>query len=85
LIPGPVAGVGHFAVQLGKSLGLFVVAVAGPSNVQWLKESLGADEVVDYSKQVRFGLGFGIQVSGLMAIALAVAEGSRMGQTRWLN
>lgn len=41
------------AVQLGKSLGLTVVAVAGPSNAAWAKEALGADEVVDYTKQVR--------------------------------
>ena len=40
------------AVQLGKALGLYVVAVAGPSNTTWVKEVLGADEVVDYSKQV---------------------------------
>jgi hypothetical protein len=31
------------AVQLGKALGLTVVAVAGPSNVGWIKEALGAD------------------------------------------
>jgi NADPH-dependent curcumin reductase CurA len=40
-------------VQLGKALGLTVVAVAGPSNVGWVKEALGADEVVDYREQVR--------------------------------
>ena len=40
------------AVQLGKALGLYVVAVAGPSNTTWVKEVLGADEVVDYSNQV---------------------------------
>eukprot|EP00879_Flechtneria_rotunda_P018308 GHRR01019205.1.p1 GENE.GHRR01019205.1~~GHRR01019205.1.p1 ORF type:complete len:277 (+),score=98.31 GHRR01019205.1:688-1518(+) len=44
-------GVGHIAVQLGKALGLYVVGVAGPSNAAWVKEHLGADEVVDYSKQ----------------------------------
>jgi NADPH:quinone reductase-like Zn-dependent oxidoreductase len=40
------------AVQLAKALGLYVVGVAGPSNVDWVKQQLGADEVLDYSKQV---------------------------------
>lgn len=48
----PPPGVGHMAVQLAKSLGLYVVGVAGPSNVSWVQQELGADEVVDYSKQV---------------------------------
>lgn len=48
----PTSGVGHMAVQLAKSLGLYVVGVAGASNASWVKQELGADEVVDYSKQV---------------------------------
>eukprot|EP00878_Enallax_costatus_P004909 GHUV01005164.1.p1 GENE.GHUV01005164.1~~GHUV01005164.1.p1 ORF type:complete len:259 (+),score=70.17 GHUV01005164.1:183-959(+) len=50
LITQSSGGVGHVAVQLAKALGLYVVAVAGPSNASWVKQSLGADEVVDYSK-----------------------------------
>jgi NADPH:quinone reductase-like Zn-dependent oxidoreductase len=50
--PAP-AGVGHVAVQLAKSLGLYVVGVAGAGNAAWVKASLGADEVVDYTQQVR--------------------------------
>uniref|UniRef100_A0A383WHE0 Enoyl reductase (ER) domain-containing protein n=1 Tax=Tetradesmus obliquus TaxID=3088 RepID=A0A383WHE0_TETOB len=42
-------GVGHVAVQLAKSLGLVTVGVAGPKNTSWVKEQLGADEVVDYT------------------------------------
>lgn len=49
-------GVGHMAVQLAKSLGLHVAAVAGPANAAWVKEALGADAVVDYAQKVR-GLG----------------------------
>ncbi|WIA42334.1 hypothetical protein OEZ86_008346 [Tetradesmus obliquus] len=51
LVLAASGGVGHMAVQLSKSLGLTVVAVAGPSNAAWAKEALGADEVVDYTKQ----------------------------------
>lgn len=41
------------AVQLAKALGLYTVAVAGPANAAWVAAQLGADEVVDYSTQVR--------------------------------
>lgn len=51
MLPPSSPGVGHMAVQLAKALGLYVVGVAGPSNVEWVKQ-LGADEVRDYSKQV---------------------------------
>ena len=35
---------GHIAVQMGKALGLTVVGVAGPDNVDFVKQ-MGADEV----------------------------------------
>lgn len=51
LITAAAGGVGHVAVQLAKALGLYVVGIAGPNNTAWVKESLGADEVVDYTSQ----------------------------------
>jgi NADPH-dependent curcumin reductase CurA len=48
-------------VQLAKALGLYVVGVAGPSNVEWVKQQLGADEVLDYSKQVGAACGVGLE------------------------
>eukprot|EP00877_Chromochloris_zofingiensis_P015014 jgi/Chrzof1/9767/Cz04g15020.t1 len=50
LILAGAGGVGHIAVQLAKALGLFVVATAGTNNVDFVKNELGADEVVDYRK-----------------------------------
>jgi len=42
-------GVGVWMVQLAKWAGAKVVATCGPDNVEWVK-SLGADEVIDYTK-----------------------------------
>jgi NADPH:quinone reductase-like Zn-dependent oxidoreductase len=49
LIIGAAGGVGHFAVQVAKYAGAHVVATCSASNVEFVR-GLGADEVVDYSK-----------------------------------
>ena len=47
LITGAAGGVGHFAVQIAKHLGAYVVATASAANVGFVR-ALGADEVADY-------------------------------------
>ena len=50
LIHGAGGGVGTFSVQIAKALGAHVTAVTGPTKVDIIR-ALGADEVIDYSKE----------------------------------
>ncbi len=50
LIHAAAGGVGHFAVQIAKYLGAYVIGTASEANYDFVKE-LGADDFVDYSKE----------------------------------
>ncbi|MET9479498.1 NADP-dependent oxidoreductase [Streptomyces sp. NPDC006638] len=52
LVHAAAGGVGHFAVQIAKHLGAYVIGTASAAKHEWLR-ALGADEVVDY-RTVRF-------------------------------
>jgi NADPH:quinone reductase-like Zn-dependent oxidoreductase len=49
LIHAGAGGVGSFAVQLAKHIGAYVAATAGSKNIEFVR-SLGADQVIDYTK-----------------------------------
>lgn len=49
VISAAAGAVGHLAVQLAKSTGARVIAIAGgEKKCQWLKDEVGADDVIDY-------------------------------------
>jgi NADPH:quinone reductase-like Zn-dependent oxidoreductase len=49
LIHAAAGGVGHLAVQIAKARGAYVIATASPNKLDFVR-SLGADEVIDYTK-----------------------------------
>jgi len=67
LIHAAAGGVGHFAVQLAKSRGAYVIATASGHNHDFL-HAIGVDEAIDYTKtdfvEACYGLDFVLDTMG---------------------
>ncbi|WP_406146938.1 NAD(P)-dependent alcohol dehydrogenase [Streptomyces sp. NBC_01012] len=82
LVRGASGGVGSIAVQLGKVLGAHVTALAGPKNLDFVRE-LGADEAFSYtttgpSDLGRFDVIMDTAGTELRAFRRLLAPGGRM-------
>jgi NADPH:quinone reductase-like Zn-dependent oxidoreductase len=79
LINGASGGVGTFAVQIAKAFGAHVTAVCSTRNVDQAR-SLGADEVIDYTRQdftrggQRYDLILDVAASGSLSSRRRVLE-----------
>lgn len=51
LIHGGAGGIGSIAIQLAKHLGSYVATTVSTNDKEFVKEELGADEVIDYKSQ----------------------------------
>jgi alcohol dehydrogenase len=51
LIHGGAGGIGSISIQLAKHLGAYVATTVSTNDIQFVKEELGADEVIDYKTQ----------------------------------
>lgn len=69
MVYGASGGVGSFAVQIAKALDAEVTAVCSPAKIEWAR-SLGADHVLDYTREALTPHGFRYDV-------ILVANGNR--------
>lgn len=53
LIHGAAGGVGHFAIQIAKILGAYIIGTTSPEHIDTVK-AFGADKLIDYKKENSF-------------------------------
>jgi len=53
VLPGAGGGLGHFAVQYAKAMGMRVIAIDGGEEKRKLCKDLGAEEFIDFTQVCR--------------------------------
>ncbi|MGO4290318.1 NADP-dependent oxidoreductase [Chitinophaga sp. RAB17] len=48
LVTAPAGGVGHYAIQMAKEKGAYVIGLTNAANADWVRH-IGADEIIDYN------------------------------------
>lgn len=51
LILGGSGGTGSLAIQIAKAIGAYVITTTSTRNAEWVKNDMGADRVIDYTKE----------------------------------
>ncbi|MFC1767292.1 NAD(P)-dependent alcohol dehydrogenase [Candidatus Margulisiibacteriota bacterium] len=86
LIYGASGSLGTYAVQLAKYFGADVTGVCGPTNLEMVR-SLGADKVIDYTKEdfTKNGEHYDVIIDAVLKTSLSRCKGSLKNNGKFLN
>lgn len=69
LVTAPAGGVGHYAIQMAKEKGAYVIGLTNAANADWVR-SIGADEIIDYND-------FNFELADSLQLSLVLDSGGR--------
>lgn len=75
LITAPAGGVGHYAIQMAKERGAYVLALTSAANADWVR-MVGADDIIDYNT-------FDFEQADSLQLNLVLDSGGRYPASRY--